>query len=267
MISAFLFSAYTWPTRTAPATTCSPWAVTPIGSPPRQDVRSLPSRINAADRLPVRWVRLFRCRWRHCDHAWQFGDGSNGSGPAPHHVYATGDRYVVTLTVTDDTGTTAALNTTVDANTPPVAALSASVRRTNVYASTHPGRRIPTEHRSLFALFRRWAQRRLHDESDCESRVRHGHLHCDALRPGQRRRRRRPDHDRNRHQYAAGRDVHVRVQRVHVWLRRFGRGRPRRLIQSYRWTFGDGIGGSAATTSHGYAAAGTYVVDVVGLRQ
>jgi PKD domain len=33
---------------------------------------------------------------------------------------------VVTLTVTDDTGTTGALNMTIDANTPPVAALSAA---------------------------------------------------------------------------------------------------------------------------------------------
>ena len=59
-------------------------------------------------------------------YAWQFGDGTSGSGPTPHHVYAIGDRYVVTLTVTDDTGTTGALNMTIDANAPPVAALTAA---------------------------------------------------------------------------------------------------------------------------------------------
>ncbi len=37
-----------------------------------------------------------------------------------------GDHYVVTLTVTDDTGTTGALNLTIDANAPPVAALTAA---------------------------------------------------------------------------------------------------------------------------------------------
>ena len=58
-------------------------------------------------------------------YAWQFGDGTSGSGPAPHHVYAIGDQYVVTLTVTDDTGTTGAVNMTIDANAPPVAALTA----------------------------------------------------------------------------------------------------------------------------------------------
>ena len=59
-------------------------------------------------------------------YAWQFGDGTSGSGPTPHHVYAIGDQYVVTLTVTDDTGTTGALNMTIGANAPPVTALTAA---------------------------------------------------------------------------------------------------------------------------------------------
>jgi Tol biopolymer transport system component/chitodextrinase len=57
-------------------------------------------------------------------YAWQFGDGTSGSGPMPHHVYAVGNRYVVSLTVTDDTGTAGALSMTIDANAPPVAALA-----------------------------------------------------------------------------------------------------------------------------------------------
>jgi predicted GH43/DUF377 family glycosyl hydrolase len=48
-------------------------------------------------------------------------------------VYAIGDRYVVTLTVTDDTGTTAALNVTIDANTPPVCGAVGRVHRTHVH--------------------------------------------------------------------------------------------------------------------------------------
>ena len=38
-------------------------------------------------------------------------------------------------------------------------------------------------------------------------------------------------------------------------------------IQYYGWTFGDGSAGSGATTSHRYAAAGTYVVTLIGRRQ
>jgi len=59
-------------------------------------------------------------------YAWQFGDGTSGSGPTPHHAYATGNHYVVTLTVTDDTGTTGALSITINANAPPVAGLTAA---------------------------------------------------------------------------------------------------------------------------------------------
>jgi len=59
-------------------------------------------------------------------YAWQFGDGTSGSGPTPPHAYAIGDHYVVTLTVTDDTGTTGALSITIEANAPPAAALTAA---------------------------------------------------------------------------------------------------------------------------------------------
>ena len=38
--------------------------------------------------------------------AWSFGDGQNGSGPAPTHVYAAPGTYVATLTVTDPIGGT-----------------------------------------------------------------------------------------------------------------------------------------------------------------
>ena len=37
-------------------------------------------------------------------YAWEFGDGSNGSGVNPTHVYATPGTYRATLTVTDDRG-------------------------------------------------------------------------------------------------------------------------------------------------------------------
>jgi PKD repeat protein len=37
-------------------------------------------------------------------HAWDFGDGTSGTGPSPSHAYATPGSYDVTLTTTDDGG-------------------------------------------------------------------------------------------------------------------------------------------------------------------
>jgi PKD repeat protein len=42
---------------------------------------------------------------------WSFGDGSTGSGVAPTHAYAAAGSYTVTLTVTDDRGTTRSATT------------------------------------------------------------------------------------------------------------------------------------------------------------
>jgi PKD repeat protein len=40
-------------------------------------------------------------------YAWSFGDGGLGSGAAPTHIYAAPGTYTVTLTVTDDSGSSA----------------------------------------------------------------------------------------------------------------------------------------------------------------
>jgi large repetitive protein len=58
------------------------------------------------------------------DYAWDFGDGSTGTGPRPTHVYETHGRYQVRLTVTDRSGTklnSAADSLTVVVNARPVA--------------------------------------------------------------------------------------------------------------------------------------------------
>ena len=51
--------------------------------------------------------------------AWDFGDGSTGSGAEPTHTYAAAGSYTVTLTVTDDDGATATVSHQVSVTAPP----------------------------------------------------------------------------------------------------------------------------------------------------
>ena len=193
-------------------------------------------------------------------HTWQFGDGSNGSGPAPHHVYATGDRYVVTLTVTDDTGTTAALNTTVDANTRPVAALSARcVGPTCTFDASGSG--DPDGIITAYSLSFGDGH-----SVDFTTSVTASHTYVTGTFTATLYVR------DNGGAVAFGTTTATVTNMLPVATFTYacnaftcgfdgsGAADPDGYIQSYRWTFGDGIGGSAATTSHGYTAAGTYVV-------
>lgn len=55
-------------------------------------------------------------------YAWDFGDGTNGSGPTPSHAYVNAGNYTVTLVVSDGTSTSAPASTSVTiANRAPVA--------------------------------------------------------------------------------------------------------------------------------------------------
>ncbi len=57
--------------------------------------------------------------------AWSFGDGQNGSGPAPTHGYAAPGSYVATLTVTDPIGGTGTDTVAVSIpNSPPTASFT-----------------------------------------------------------------------------------------------------------------------------------------------
>jgi PKD repeat protein len=61
-------------------------------------------------------------------YAWDFGDGSTGTGATPSHTYATADTFTVTLKVTDNSGATDTVThlvtTTLPANQKPTAAFS-----------------------------------------------------------------------------------------------------------------------------------------------
>jgi len=50
--------------------------------------------------------------------AWDFGDGQEGEGPTPSHVYTDIDVFTVTLCVTDDLGATSCCQTVADTNEP-----------------------------------------------------------------------------------------------------------------------------------------------------
>jgi PKD repeat protein len=53
-------------------------------------------------------------------YAWDFGDGTTGSGATPTHAYATAGIYRVTLTVTDDMGDTGTVAHEVMVSAPPL---------------------------------------------------------------------------------------------------------------------------------------------------
>ncbi|WP_113699336.1 S8 family serine peptidase [Nonomuraea lactucae] len=51
-------------------------------------------------------------------HAWDFGDGSSGTGASPTHTYAAAGTYTVKLTVTDNQGATGSVTKQVTVGTP-----------------------------------------------------------------------------------------------------------------------------------------------------
>ncbi len=65
-------------------------------------------------------------------YAWNFGDGSTGTGPTASHTYGSAGTYTITLTVTDNTGgsggtATTSKTVTTATNTPPTAAFTSAV--------------------------------------------------------------------------------------------------------------------------------------------
>ncbi len=60
-------------------------------------------------------------------YAWNFGDGTTGSGPTPSHTYTAAGSYEVTLTVTDNGGAASTCTTDATITTPPTGAIRVAV--------------------------------------------------------------------------------------------------------------------------------------------
>jgi PKD repeat protein len=58
-------------------------------------------------------------------YTWRFGDGTGATGATANHKYTIGGRYMVTLTVVDNSGLISIVGRTVTANAPPIASFSA----------------------------------------------------------------------------------------------------------------------------------------------
>ena len=200
-------------------------------------------------------------------YAWDFGDGTNGTGATPSHTYSVSGTYHVKLTVTDNRGATGSttndVSVTVSANQPPSAAFTSSVN--NLTASFDgSGSSDPDGSVASYS----W------DFGD-------GSAAGSGAMP--------------QHTYASGGTYHVTLtvtdnggatgtvehdvtvtpppnqpptaaftSSANLLTASFdgsGSSDPDGTIASYSWDFGDGsAAGSGVTPQHTYAAAGTYQV-------
>jgi PKD repeat protein len=203
------------------------------------------------------------------NYAWDFGDGTTGSGVAPSHTYADGPaQYTVSLTVTDDEGQTASdtaqvtvnnLPPTAEAGGPYTCVVGESITLSGV--CDDPG---PTDAASLSCTWADFSGAAVSEPSyTCPSTPGTVTLTLTAT-----------DKDGASAQDTASVTVVTEVLlsadadgpytgTVGIPVTVDGSGStPADAIISYSWNFGDGQTGSGAVISHTYAATGTYSVSL-----
>ncbi|MGN6407163.1 MAG: PKD domain-containing protein [Curtobacterium sp.] len=198
-------------------------------------------------------------------YAWDFGDGSTGTGAAPKHTYAKGGSYTVTLTVTDNQGATGSstqqLSVTAP-NQPPTAAFtSTSTGLTASFdgsGSSDPDGTIasyawdlgdgstastPTVAHTYATAGTYQVKLTVTDDQGATGTVTHSVV---VAAPNQ----------------APTASFTTTVDGLTVSADGSGSNDPDGSIASYAWTFGDGSTATGATASHTYTAAGTYTVQL-----
>lgn len=196
-------------------------------------------------------------------YAWDFGDGTTGTGATASHTYTRADTFTVRLTVTDDSGTTAtttrSVTTTLAPNQDPTAAFTAATDLLSVTAdasgSTDPDGTIAT-----YA----WE----YGDGATGSGATTSHTYAAAGtytvkltvtddRGGKATATRDVTVAPNQAPVAA---ISATVTNLAVSVSGSGSTDADGGIASYAWDFGDGGTGSGATSAHTYATGGTYTV-------
>lgn len=196
--------------------------------------------------------------------AWDFGDGNNGTGATATHTYAAAGTYTVTLTVTDDQGATNQVQHTVEAVDPP------NQLPTAVFSST------ATDLDATFSAAASsdpdgtlvgWAWDFGDNATGSGAHATHSYVAAGTYHVSL------TVTDNRGGTNTLTKDVTVLAPNqlptaAFSWSAAkakasFDAGAsvdPDGTIASYAWAFGDGSTGDGATTSHTYAAGGTYTV-------
>ncbi|WP_316302104.1 PKD domain-containing protein [Clavibacter michiganensis] len=202
-------------------------------------------------------------------YAWDFGDGSTGTGPTPTHAYAAGGTYTVALTVTDDKGLTGTASTQVTVVAPPV-----NREPTAVIASTTADLVANLDGRASSdpdGTIASWAWEFGDGTTGAGASIAHPYAKAGTYTVAL-----TVTDDKG----ATGRttaSVTVTAPPVNqapvaaftstvanlvASLDASTSSDPDGTVASYAWAFGDGTTGTGRTTTHAYAAAGTFAVSL-----